>query len=303
MMPKFTVVIPTYNRAYFLKNAVQSVVNQRYKDWELLIIDDGSTDNTADVAQSFVQYDARVKYIYQKNQERSAARNTGVRHAQGTYICFLDSDDYYLPHHLDALHQATEAQHNPEVFFYTGLLQQIDNQPPQLMPQPPHINPNFVQHFLDFTVYPTVACLHRNILQKYHFDTALSLWEDTALWLRIATEYAVHQVPEHTAVLRVHPQATTYNLERSFTIAQAEAVMNVKKKCLQQRILQPFLTKKAKRKFLSKMYSYYFYDSIVHKKSRYALHFLWKSMYHYPERLCTKVGAMSCLMWLRSIFS
>lgn len=100
--PTFTVIIPTYNRASRLPAAINSVVAQNYEDWELIIIDDGSSDNTKQVCQPFLS-DERINYVYQKNKELNGARNTGVRQAKGAYCCFLDDDDQFLPDHLEAL--------------------------------------------------------------------------------------------------------------------------------------------------------------------------------------------------------
>lgn len=103
-MPLFSIIIATYNRAGFLSKAITSVLDQTYQDWELIIVDDGSTDNTSAIIRPFLK-DKRVRYIWQPNQERSIARNNGISASFGEYICFLDSDDYYLPHHLTTFYQ------------------------------------------------------------------------------------------------------------------------------------------------------------------------------------------------------
>ncbi len=95
--PKISVIIPTYNRVHLIKDAVESVFNQTYQDFELIIIDDGSTDNTREV---LAEYGERLRYIYQENQGRSAARNHGINLAKGEYIAFLDSDDVWFPDKL-----------------------------------------------------------------------------------------------------------------------------------------------------------------------------------------------------------
>ena len=87
---KFSIIIPTYNRAAFLPKAIESVLAQTYTDWELIVVDDGSTDNTREVVAQY--NDERIIYIYQENAERSAARNNGISQAKGDFICFMDSD-------------------------------------------------------------------------------------------------------------------------------------------------------------------------------------------------------------------
>ncbi len=96
--PLFSIILPTYNRAHYLYEAIHSVVQQTYGHWELIIVDDGSTDNTLEIVNRFP--DRRIRYFRQKNKGRSEARNTGLHHALGDYLTFLDDDDYYLPDHL-----------------------------------------------------------------------------------------------------------------------------------------------------------------------------------------------------------
>lgn len=99
-MPNVSVIIPTYNRAHLLGRAIRSVLNQTYQDFELIIVDDGSSDNTDEVVKSF--NDVRVRYIkHKKNRGGAAARNTGIKAARGKYIAFQDSDDEWLPEKLE----------------------------------------------------------------------------------------------------------------------------------------------------------------------------------------------------------
>ncbi len=117
--PFFSIIIPTYNRAYCIGNAIQSVVDQIFTDWELIIIDDGSTDNTKSVVESF--NDERINYYWQENQERSAARNNGIKMSKGEWICFQDSDDEYLNNHLMILHEGI-IEHKNSYVLRTGLI-------------------------------------------------------------------------------------------------------------------------------------------------------------------------------------
>ncbi|HKQ51035.1 MAG TPA: glycosyltransferase family A protein [Pyrinomonadaceae bacterium] len=107
-MPFFTVVIPTYNRAGFITETINSVLAQDDTDFEVVVVDDGSTDETADVvARTFGRVD-KVRYVRQLNAERGAARNRGIKEARGEYVIFLDSDDLMRPNHLSALREIIE---------------------------------------------------------------------------------------------------------------------------------------------------------------------------------------------------
>lgn len=97
-MPKVSVIIPTYNYGRFICYAVNSVLNQSYKDYELLVVDDGSKDNTAERVK---KYDDRIKYYYKDNGGPASARNFGIKKSNGDYICFLDADDLFIHNKLE----------------------------------------------------------------------------------------------------------------------------------------------------------------------------------------------------------
>lgn len=99
--PAVSVIIPTYNRAHLIGRAIQSVLDQTYEDYEIIVVDDRSTDNTEEVINEFRKKDERIRYIrHEKNKGGSAARNTGIKAAQGVYIAFHDSDDEWFPRKL-----------------------------------------------------------------------------------------------------------------------------------------------------------------------------------------------------------
>lgn len=112
-MPFFSIVIPVYNRDKWIAASVNSVLQQSFNDYELIVINDGSTDNSEDVVMSITQGNSKVKYLYQENSERGAARNSGLRIASGTYAVFLDSDDEMHSDHLALLHKKIVEQGFP----------------------------------------------------------------------------------------------------------------------------------------------------------------------------------------------
>lgn len=108
LMPKISVIIPTYNRAPFVTEAIDSVLAQTFRDYELIVVDDGSTDNTKDV---LLPYGERIRYIYQPNSGVGAARNAGIRCAVGEWLAFLDSDDLWLPEYLSCQMERAQLDH------------------------------------------------------------------------------------------------------------------------------------------------------------------------------------------------
>jgi glycosyltransferase involved in cell wall biosynthesis len=114
-----SIILPTYNRAGFLPDAFESIRSQQFTDWELIVVDDGSTDNTPELVAELARTISQpVRYIYQENQGAYGARNTGLDHATGKYIAFYDSDDIWLPHHVADCVEALEV--NPEVGWAYG---------------------------------------------------------------------------------------------------------------------------------------------------------------------------------------
>ena len=99
--PCISVILPTFERARLLPRSIRSVLAQTFTDWELVVVDDGSTDNTAQVVQDWCRKTSRIRYLHQDNRGVGAARNLGIQHARGCYIACLDSDDEYLPKHLE----------------------------------------------------------------------------------------------------------------------------------------------------------------------------------------------------------
>jgi glycosyltransferase involved in cell wall biosynthesis len=114
-MPEFSVIIPLYNKGPYIKRAIQSVLSQKIQDIELIIVDDGSADNGAEIVKNIA--DSRIRLIQQKNTGVSGARNRGVTEATGDFIAFLDADDEWMPHHLEAILRLMEKY--PEAGMFT----------------------------------------------------------------------------------------------------------------------------------------------------------------------------------------
>ena len=208
-MSFFSIIIPSYNRAHMLSKTIESVINQSYSDWELIIVDDGSTDHTKELVASFIEKDARIKYIYQENAERSAARNNGIENASGEYICFLDSDDMFERNHLSELHKFIIRNNNEVTMYFTGastLKNGVLNKCGS--PTINDFNPNF---FLDNAIIPARVSIHRNIFKKFKFDDRCIIVEDTVLWSEIASEHSVKYLNKPTIIYQLHEENSVNN--------------------------------------------------------------------------------------------
>ncbi len=194
--PLFSIIIPTYNRAALLQKAIESVQEQIFKNWELIIIDDGSTDHTKELVKKINS--TKIKYIYQQNQRLSAARNTGVKHSQGKYICFLDDDDYYSKDHLFNFHNWLEENSYPSVILRSAFnfvtKKGIIKGP--FYKEREHKNP---VNFAAFNFCGSVTlCIPKECFQADLFLPGAEPWEDTHLMLRIFSKYKFVQLPHYT---------------------------------------------------------------------------------------------------------
>lgn len=115
MTPAFSIVMPTYNRAWILSQTLQRIVNQDFQDWELIVVDDGSTDDTKSIVEALATKDARVRYIYQKNARQAAARQNGLAHAMGEWVTYIDSDEDVYPNYLSGAKAYFDA--HPDVWY------------------------------------------------------------------------------------------------------------------------------------------------------------------------------------------
>lgn len=201
MSPNFSIIIPTYQRAGFLPTAINSVLSQTYQDYEIIIIDDGSTDDTKEVVSQFK--DQRIRYFKQENKGRSAARNHGIERTRGKYICFLDDDDYYLNDHLESIHirisQGDEPililsdyriERNNEIVATKKVLGGIDDQ---------------VLFAWRESLQIQSICIARSALQTNRFPEQFSIWEDKHFLMRLFSQYGLVCTNETTVVIVDHP--------------------------------------------------------------------------------------------------
>jgi GT2 family glycosyltransferase len=200
MPPKVTVIVPTYNRAEFLKEAIRSVLAQTFTDFELIVVDDGSTDHTKEVVREFPQ----IRYHpCPKNEGVSKARNLGIGLAQGHYICFLDSDDLWVENKLETqvawMESQTDCQvcYTDEIWIRKGV---------RVNPMNKHRKVTgeiFSQCLPLCVVSPSSVLMRASLFSEVGmFDETLTVCEDYDLWLRISMKYPVHLIDEKLLIKR-----------------------------------------------------------------------------------------------------
>jgi glycosyltransferase involved in cell wall biosynthesis len=198
--PLISVIIPTYNRWPLIAEAIDSVLVQAFRDFELIVVDDGSTDGTA---KRLVKFDSRLRLFKTTNRGVAAARNFGVGHAAGRYVAFLDSDDLWLPRKLEiqlALldrHPEIQICQTEEIWIRKGV---------KVNPKAIHRKPSgdiFVRSLDLCLISPSAVMMTRELFQRVGgFDESFPVCEDYDLWLRIASECSVPLIPEALVVKR-----------------------------------------------------------------------------------------------------
>ncbi|MDQ7032067.1 MAG: glycosyltransferase family A protein [Desulfonauticus sp.] len=195
-----SVIIPTYNRAKFLGQAIESVLKQTYTCLELIVVDDGSTDRTWQIVKHFS--DKRIKYFYQENKGVAWARNWGVKVSRGEFIAFLDSDDFWLPQKLEK--QLRFLQETD--FLLVQCLEKWFRRGKFVNQKRKHLMPAgwFWEKALEMCLIgPSCVLLKRQVLDKVGvFDETFPACEDYELWLRVLLDYPVGLVPEALVVKR-----------------------------------------------------------------------------------------------------
>lgn len=212
-MQRVSVIIPTYNCSQYLRKTVESVLSQTYKDFEIVIVDDGSTDDTKDKIDVLIKEGAPIKYIYQENQGPAVARNTGIRNASGKYIAFLDADDLWIPEKLEL--QLEVLKKNRDIGLVYGDVQDFsesnkwlpDRQhftPEQIARQSGWIFPAFFKrevHVPTSTVMVKKECFDKVGLFDENMKKICS--EDREVFLRITRKYQAHYIHKPLAFYRV----------------------------------------------------------------------------------------------------
>ena len=199
----FSIVIPTYNRAHLISSTIESVLSQSYKNFEVIIVDDGSTDNTEEVIQKFLS--DRVHYYKKSNGERAAARNFGTRLAKGGYINWFDSDDIMLPDHLKEATDTLLKCNKPEVLAMGHMYRDNSGNTLQASPYPPDLAG---QMYKGNPMANSPVIVRRDIAlaNPFNEDRELSGSEDYELWMRLASQYPIYTSPEITVAIISHDE-------------------------------------------------------------------------------------------------
>lgn len=190
MKAKFSIIVPLYNKAPYVRKALESVCAQTYRDWECIVVDDGSTDGSAALIQTYAD---RMTILHQANAGVAAARNKGVAVSKGEYLCFLDADDWWEPAFLEEMNSLIAAYPDAGlyatnyVYFKPGKTHVALHMPTGIM--------NYPKAYLDngsMPVWTGATCMPRKIFDEMGgFPEEIKLGEDFLLWAKVALHYPI----------------------------------------------------------------------------------------------------------------
>jgi len=219
----FSIVIPTYNRANIISYAINSILNQSFVDYEILIIDDGSNDDTEDVVKSYSN--AKIKYIKTKNHGVAHARNTGIKLATGNYVGFLDSDDLMEDYHLQTAFNFIKDKHEPEVVhlnFLWGTRDKLIVHKNKL----PKSSPTDV--FKSCSLHVNCTFIKNDIAKKNLFNECRELMfaEDWDFFIKLAVRYPICYLDKTTSYLIDHEDRSMRDFDEKKWVLKRDAIVS-----------------------------------------------------------------------------
>lgn len=248
MSPLVSVIIPAYNAERFISETIESVVNQTFSDFELLIVDDGSTDNQKKIIKEFAASDNRIRYIHQLNEGVSAARNNGFKNSCGQFIAFLDADDVWLP---DNLALKINRFGSDEVGLVHSDAMVINEASEKIEGTICGIEGDLLDPLLlwDGTQIPGPSSIlvKREVMEAIGvFDEKLSTAADKDFFIRVAAQYRIGRVSQVTWKYRLHRK----NMHKNISVMEADILLLYQK----ARNSKLFHNKDFEKKCFSAMY-------------------------------------------------
>lgn len=208
--PLFSIIVPSYNQAEYLPQALDSIRNQTYGDWEAIVVNDGSTDQSLEIARCYSEMDTRIKVVNKENGGVASALNEGIKNASGQWICWLSSDDMFEPDKLE-IHVNTFKSYPDIRFFHTNyyIFDELKNEKCLLEDDPRnHVAPEEFQtlHFFDRNCTNGISiAIHREVFDEVGlFDGKYVCGQDFDMWLRICSKFKAHFIDRKTVVTRWH---------------------------------------------------------------------------------------------------
>lgn len=278
--PYFSIIIPTYNRSKTIQKCLDSVLHQTFVDFEVLVIDNQSKDNTIELVQQ--NKDSRlITLINDKNYERCYSRNRGITHSTGNFILFLDSDDYFEMDHLQNWFDYLQNHLSKTACFFICDKKIYNGDNITLVKNKLNDN-NQSLGLLKFPILPGQVCIPRNLLKNKSFRSEYLIFEDTALWLELLEEYSLEFAGHASFVYFLHEQ-NSVNVENvNFGQTRFRSLLNFKKD-------HPAIVRKIGKSIFKSELSLTLFliaKHYMYKQNRVkAIYYTIKSLFNYPTKV------------------
>lgn len=294
----FSVVIPTYNYGHFLPYSLDSVLAQTGYDYEIIVVDDGSTDNTSEVVKTYCARHGRmIRYTFQSNQGPSAARNQGAAHANGYYLLFLDADDRLLPEALSKFRMLHEQSGGTDFAFgghiSVGINGVMKSHPAKRLSHCQR--DNFVRYLRRQLgdICHGSSIIRREVFKRLKYPEAIHHNEDVVLFAKLLATTRCHSFPDPVVAVHKHPDSLRHNVQ-GVLHAGLRAVDNLfDVEVLPQRLMT-FKAEFLSRHYLMQFRALYLAGEYAEARKRYRL-----AIRSFPKNLL-KLSSLS--KYLRSVF-
>ena len=277
----FSIVIPTYNRAHLIAKTLNSVLNQTYSNFEIIVVDDGSKDNTQEIVASFT--DKRIYYYKKENGERAAARNFGVHKAKGDYINFFDSDDLMYPHHLQTAFQFIQTK-KPSWYHLGYDFKDVEDKViKNFEPFDDSIGKKII---FDNRLSCNGVFIRKDVMDQnlFHENRILASSEDWELWIRLLAQYPLLFDNTITSSVVNHDARSLFTIPADKVIARDELLIQLfKSNALVQKLYQNQFNK-----FVAERYSFFMLCLSEQKRKREVFSWAYRAFKIYPPILFTK---------------
>lgn len=224
--PFFSLIIPTYNRSKFVDKALTTVCAQTFKNFEVIIVDDGSTDDTKDVIVQWQKKENRIKYFFKQNEERSIARNYGISKAQGKYINFLDSDDVQYPNHFALAFNLLERNNFPAVGHLGFKI--IDSLGQTILVRNDFDNSLKSKLIHENILHGNAIFIKQDVASQINFipSPVAVISEDWYVWLRLVVRYEICFDNTITTAVVQHKDRSLANIDSEQLIQSTRVIID-----------------------------------------------------------------------------
>jgi glycosyltransferase involved in cell wall biosynthesis len=290
--PKVSVIIPTYNRAGTLSECVESVLGQTFQDYELIVVDDGSTDDTREALE---RYRDKLHYIYQENQGPSRSRNRGISEARGELIAFLDSDDVWTPDKLEKTVPALEGDADAGIIFTNVIFQGPGGEIVRVTEYGGLTQGQLRDMMMERTLIVTSsAVVRRRVFEEIGvFDETLTYAEDWDMFYRIVRKYPAKIVRDKLTIYRFSKNSMLANHEKREKLVQDTFTVLERIYSYPENVGRH----EEKKRFYGRYYRELGESDLFNGRPNGARKFLFSSLHYQPASLKTYVLLLKTILW------